>query len=483
MGLPSATARLMIEQMGGDKAADRIGSIVARSYRLVGVLGEGGMGTVYEAEHTRVPRKFAVKVLKADCANDRQMFDRFRREAEIASSIGHEHIVDALDFDVLEDGAPYIILEHLEGEDLGAHIQRRRRLTVDETIEIMEDTASALHAAHEKGIVHRDLKPQNLFLIRRGKRDNFVKVLDFGISKVLHDPALATREGVYLGTPNYMAPEQLSIEHGETDRRADVWALAAIAYECLAGRIAFAGPTVSGTLYQVVHGEPLPLRTFAPGVPEAVAKVIARGLAKRPDDRFGSAKELSDALLIAVGRAPSVGRMPTLALGLTPPPDAPVDALSFEPTLVEGLPPAPARHDDTLQATSGISADPIKLKSRVPLVAALLVGVAALVFGVLLSRGTPTTASAIPSATLPPTPTVESQGPQTAAPVQATASTSSIASAPPNATNALAVAGAPSVNTKATKPPAAKSAPLPAVSAPTKATTGGIDIGPREKDL
>jgi len=448
---------------------DRIGSIVARSYRLERVLGEGGMGTVYEATHTRVPRKFAVKVLKPECAADRDLFERFRREAEIASSIGHEHIAEALDFDILEDGAPYIILEFLEGEHLGTRIGRRQRLSVDETAQIIEDTASALQAAHERGIVHRDLKPQNLFLIRRGKRDDFVKVLDFGISKVLHDASLSTREGSYLGTPNYMAPEQLAAEHGPIDARTDIWALATIAYECLTGRLAFSGPTVSGTFFQVVHGQPLPLRTISPGVSETVEKVIMRGLAKSPNERYASAKDFADALLVAVGRPPSVGRMPTASFGLTPLPQRPAD-IGLEPTLASGLPAIPPR-PDTLQSSS--RAIEIPRPRRAPLVAvALVVAVAAGGLVLLRARTSPTS----------PPPTTAAPTETTTASVVAPASSPTMSAAP--SAPAEAASAAPSVSTSTTtaKPLVAK----PAKSAPaptTKPASGGIDIGPREKDL
>jgi eukaryotic-like serine/threonine-protein kinase len=456
--------------MGG-LASDRIGSVIARSYRIVRVLGEGGMGTVFEAEHTRVPRKFAVKVLKAECATNAEMFGRFRREAEIASSIGHENIIEALDFDVLEDGAPYIVLEHLEGEHLGERIGRRGRLSVEETVEILEDTASALHAAHDRGIVHRDLKPQNLFLIRRGKRDNFVKVLDFGISKVLHDGDVTTKTGTYLGTPNYMAPEQLAEDHGPVDRRADIWALAAIAYECLSGRMAFAGPTVSGTFFQIVHGEPTPLRSINPGVPEDVVRVIMRGLAKKPEARFQSAKEMSDALLKAIGRAPTQGRVPTLSLGLTPLPDRQqsADNIGYEPTQANELPTIPAR-PDTLQASTG--AIPMHRPKRWPIAAAAVVAVLGAV--VLLRRTPPTTPSpatpaSSPTAVAPPPPPVASSV-EVVAPA-----TSPVPPPAPSTINTSSTAP------KASKPVVSSKPSASAAPAPTKPPA--IDIGPREKDL
>jgi len=287
------------------RGGERVGSVVADSYRLMRLIGEGGMGAVYEAEHLRVPRRFAVKILKPEIAANRDMFDRFRREAEIASASGHEHIVEVIDFNVLPDGAPYMVLELLDGETLAQRIHRRGRLTLDETARLIDSVASALHAVHAKGIVHRDLKPQNLFLIRRSKRDDFLKVLDFGISKVVHEASLVTQEGQVLGTPNYMAPEQLAGFNDSVDARTDVFALGAIAWECLAGRVAFQGPSVPAVTYQICHGAVPSLRALLPDVPPEIEVVIARALEKRQIDRWPGALAFRDAFLRACGKTPS----------------------------------------------------------------------------------------------------------------------------------------------------------------------------------
>ena len=273
---------------------DRIGQVLGGAYRLERVLGEGGMGTVYEASHLRVPRRFAVKLLNQEVVNNRDVFERFRREADIAGSLGSEHIVQVFDFNHAEDGAPYMVLELLEGEDLSRRVKRAGRLTVKQCGAILDQITNALEAAHKAGIVHRDLKPANIFLTRKGDREDFVKVLDFGISKVLGSQTMATRTGAVFGTPNYMSPEQADGRQSEIDHRTDLFAVGAILYECLTGKIAFDAPTLSGTIFQVCYGAPPPLRSYAPEVSDRIARVIDRALSKSRDDRYASATALRD---------------------------------------------------------------------------------------------------------------------------------------------------------------------------------------------
>ena len=279
----------------------REGMVLGGTYRLERLIGAGGMGSVYEAVHLRVPRRFAVKLLNPELVNNREIFERFRREAEIAGALGHEHIVQVFDFNYADGGVPYMVLELLSGEDLSKRLERGR-LTLVASLRILEQVTSALEAAHEGGIVHRDLKPQNIFLCRtRSGRDNFAKVLDFGISKIVHSFNGVTRTGSVFGTPNYMAPEQAEGRQGDIDARSDLFSLGAIAYECLSGSRAFDAPTPMGTLYQVCHSVPRPLRELVPEVPEAVEQVIVKALAKKRDDRYANAAEFRQALLDAAG--------------------------------------------------------------------------------------------------------------------------------------------------------------------------------------
>jgi len=285
----------------GPNLESRVGSVLGGTYRLERVIAEGGMGVIYQAAHLRVPRRFAVKLLNPQVVGDREVFERFQREAEIASALGHENIVQVFDFNYSEDGVPYMVLELLQGEDLSERIARRGRLSVGEVAVLLEQVCSALQAAHERGIVHRDLKPQNIFLCRQGRRDDVVKILDFGISKILHAPGRKTHTGAIFGTPNYMAPEQAEGRQSDIDRRSDIFSLGAILYECLTGHMAFDAPTAVGAIYKVCHVEPEPISTSAPEAPAALEAVIRKAIAKRREDRFQSVHELASAFFTALG--------------------------------------------------------------------------------------------------------------------------------------------------------------------------------------
>ena len=260
------------------------GTVLGGTYRLERELGRGGMGSVYEASHVRLPRRYAVKLLKREFAHDRDVLDRFRREAEIASSLGHDNIVEVFDFNFSDDGQPYMVLEMLAGEDLSARLGSGP-LKLGQMLTILRQVTSALEAAHARGIVHRDLKPSNLFLCKRPGKPELVKVLDFGISKVLHAPTQATQTGAILGTPNYMSPEQAVGKQSEIDGRTDVFALGAIVYECLTGQRAFDGPSAVGILFKVNYETPEPMRTFVE-VPDAIDAVVRRALMKDRGERY-----------------------------------------------------------------------------------------------------------------------------------------------------------------------------------------------------
>jgi len=288
-------------------AVPEAGLELGGTYRLTRPIGEGGMGQVWEAQHVRLPKRFAVKFLHAEALRDKDVFARFRREAEIASAIGNPHIVDVVDFNHDAQGVPYMVLEFLDGEDLAGRIERRGALPVDEAVAIAEQVAGALDAAHAKSIVHRDLKPQNIFLVRFEDRDDFVKVLDFGISKVLDSATVMTKTGAVFGTPNYMSPEQVDGLIAQIDGRTDVFALGAILYEMLAGKAAFDATTMSAVFNQVCHKEPEPLESIRGDVPESVTAVIKRALAKARDDRFASMADLRTALLGPAAARPRTG--------------------------------------------------------------------------------------------------------------------------------------------------------------------------------
>ena len=289
-----------------------VGRVLRDTYRILSVLEQGGMGTVYRGEHQRLKRPVAIKVLAKHLTADPAALTRFQREADIVSQLHHPHVVHILDFDTTENGDPYIVMELLAGESLARRLDRERILAVRDVVQIVAQTAGGLVVAHAAGIVHRDLKPDNVFLLDMQDNSVFVKLLDFGISKRAAAGARVTGEYDVLGTPDYMAPEQV-INTANADHRADQWSLAAMTYEMLCGRIPFFGETVAKTLAKVIGEEPKSLTELAPGIPKDLAAVVARGLAKEPAKRFASIMEFADRLAEAMGL--SLGPKPASWVG------------------------------------------------------------------------------------------------------------------------------------------------------------------------
>jgi serine/threonine-protein kinase len=297
-----------------------LGQVLADSYEITRVLGEGGMGRVYEARHTRLARKrFAVKFLYADLARQPEVVTRFQREAEAASGISHPNVVIVHDVNVTPDGQPYLVAELLEGEELGEYLERARKLPVADAVRVVRQICKALGAAHETGVVHRDVKPENVFLTGDvSKLENAtVKVIDFGISKVAQAGGEAlTKTGVVMGTPDYMAPEQARGER--VDARADVYAVGAILYRALTGKKPFEGLDAMATLTAVLVQEPGRPTLVNPDVPLALELVIQRAMAKNPKDRYQSMQELEREL---AAFDPELLSRPSAA----PPPSSPPD--------------------------------------------------------------------------------------------------------------------------------------------------------------
>jgi serine/threonine-protein kinase len=289
-----------------------VGAVLGETYRIQALIGRGGMGAVWAAEHLRLPGKHvAVKVLLDAAAGGDEMLQRFRREAEIASRLGHPNIVEVLDFNTLPTGQPYIVLEYLQGETLAGRLANGR-LQLDETLAITRQIGSALQAAHRAGVVHRDLKPDNVFLCTPEEdMPTKVKVLDFGISKIRGSQSLRTQDAILMGTPQYMSPEQATGKNTTVDARTDVFALGAIVYEMLGGQPAFAGGSLAEVVYRVVHGEPTPLRELAPALPENVLSAVEHALQKnpaaRPQDIGAFILELTGRPLSSFGTGQPVG--------------------------------------------------------------------------------------------------------------------------------------------------------------------------------
>lgn len=275
------------------------GATLEGLYRVGPVLREGGMGTVHAALQTRLNKRVAIKVMAHELAGDAEALLRFRREAEIASAIGHPHIVQILDFGTTPAGAPFLVMELLEGEDLETRLERVGRLSPPEMLHIVKQVASALAAVHANGIVHRDLKPANIFLLDVAGEFDFVKVLDFGVSKIATARTGLTGNTKVLGTPRYMSREQAQGLVHQIDERTDEWALACIAWEAISGQPPFVGDDSISLLYQVVHETPAPLvNHFPDGF--AIEQVLRRALAKDKGERFAHVTDFASALEKAV---------------------------------------------------------------------------------------------------------------------------------------------------------------------------------------
>jgi len=264
------------------------GRVFGERYRVVGNLGEGGMGTVYLCEHAVLGRRFAVKVLRPERAADPELKERFRAEAITASRIGQENVVEVLDYGEEADGALFYVMEALEGRSLGAILREDGPLPVGRGLAILEQVCRALAAAHARGVIHRDVKPENVFVVRGADGAERAKVIDFGISSTgsFTGRDRITREGSIIGTPEYMAPEQAV--GSRIDHRADVYAVGVLAYELLTGALPLVGETPMATL--VAHQTRIPEAPGRrqPGIPPEVDALVLRALAKRPADRFES---------------------------------------------------------------------------------------------------------------------------------------------------------------------------------------------------
>jgi serine/threonine-protein kinase len=269
-----------------------VGQLLDGSYEVLRVIGEGGMGRVYEARHTRLhTKRFAVKLLHHELARQPEVVTRFQREAEAASVLTHPNVVGVYDVNTSADGRPYIVAELLQGEDLGSYLERAAKLPVVEAVHIVRQVCRALGAAHTHGIVHRDVKPENIFLVRPNAT---VKVLDFGISKVAENSDGLTKTGTVMGTPDYMAPEQARGDR--VDARADIYAVGAILYRALTGRKPFDGTDAMAILTAVLTQEPERPSTLEPKIPLSLELIVQRTMAKLPAERFATMEALEAAL-------------------------------------------------------------------------------------------------------------------------------------------------------------------------------------------
>ncbi|HEX4517848.1 MAG TPA: serine/threonine-protein kinase [Polyangiaceae bacterium] len=421
-----------------------IGQVIAGKYRVERVLGQGGMGIVVVAMHDELDQRIAIKFLLRDAMTDGEWVARFSREAKAAARIKSEHAVKVYDVGKLETGAPYMVMEYLEGQDLQTILNDRRRLPVDEAVEYLLQACEAIAEAHSAGIVHRDLKPANLFVTHRTDGSPCVKILDFGISKMSSltgkDSQNVTNTTAIVGSPLYMSPEQMRASRN-VDRRTDIWSLGVILQELVSGEPSFVANTTAELCALVLTAPPSPLDLA--NAPHGLAQVIDKCLKKTPEERYATIAELARAIepfgppsvktsverivRLATGQRtqqvsnPSVsivpaGHSPAASLGQTELSDAPPVA----PGAPLGRVPVAGAGTNAAWATRGQPFARPKM-SRLPLIVAFAIvsGIGVLTIGVAVYRSTSHATTDPPQR---PTPSA-TQTTTTAAPTQTTAPT------------------------------------------------------------
>jgi serine/threonine-protein kinase len=276
-----------------------VGMVLDGAYQLTRLVMAGGMSMVFEAIQLKLQRRVAVKLIAADLVDDAGAVARFRREVKITARLAHPHIVQLLDFGTTEAGQAYLVTEYLEGEDLEERLRRVGRLSLADTLRIVEPVAAALAAVHGKGIIHRDLKPGNVLLLSIDGVTDFPKLLDFGISKLLTASTQLTGPATVLGTPEYMSPEQASGRTAAVDHRADQWALACTTWRMLSGGPPFLAANLEDLLRRITREEPPPLVAGPSPLSAELDRVLRRALSKRPTDRFATITAFCRALQAA----------------------------------------------------------------------------------------------------------------------------------------------------------------------------------------
>ncbi|HEX7506511.1 MAG TPA: protein kinase [Polyangia bacterium] len=327
------------------------------SFRVISLLGEGGMGRVYLAEHVLIGRRAAIKVLAAEIADNEDFVSRFFTEARAVNDIRHPNIVEVTDFGTFGK-LPYIVMELLDGETLEARLARVRMLDATSSARVVAQVAAAVGAGHDHGMVHRDLKPANIFLRNHPDYPDFVKVLDFGIAKLVTSDRNVqhhTEMGALIGTPAYMSPEQCL---GDThlDHRSDIYSLGVVLYQMVTGRLPFTAETAGRLIMSHVQETPPPPQTINPSISAATSASILRAMAKRPDQRFASMREFRDAILLSTPSINSGGSATYegYSQALTPPP------------VVTTMPPVSSTMLSTAPTTYSPTPTPIVTPSAFP---------------------------------------------------------------------------------------------------------------------
>ncbi|WP_437554506.1 serine/threonine-protein kinase [Sorangium sp. So ce367] len=471
-----------------------VGEIIDGKYRIVRLLGQGGMGAVFEGENLRIRRRVAIKLLHANISSQAESVARFEREAQAAARIGSDHICEVLDLGVLPDGTRYMVMEYLEGETLGAKIERMGRLGPELTVPIMVQVLEALGAAHAAGIIHRDLKPDNIFVIpSKAGLSNFVKVLDFGVSKfsqLAGSEMSMTRTGAVVGTPYYMSPEQAR-GSSPVDQRTDIYAMGVLLFQATTGQVPFDAATFNELLFKIVL-EPAPLpQQLVPDLDAEFSGIIQKAMAREPGSRFQSCAEFKNALLAWAAARPSLALLttgrtsfPRLSLPSQPETATPPPTRTETPwggqnaPAMPGMGQTPQLTANSWGASSGVTGRSTRPPSRMPLLAAIAGAVSLLGAGVAVwlafgHSGTTGAATADPSAvgaTAIPAPTPPPPTPPTAPPTEpiVTASATATGPAPPVTAEPVAAPTASSAQVKPLppRPQPPQTKPLPVTKPP-----------------
>jgi len=271
-----------------------VGDVLAGKYRVNKILGIGGMGMVVAATHLELDQRVAIKFMLPGSHESAETSARFLREAKAAGRLNSDHVCRVMDVGRFDNGAPYIVMEYLQGEDLGAVLRRRSPLRVSEAVDYILQAVEGIAEAHANGIIHRDLKPENLFLHKRNDGSPIIKVLDFGISKFAKGGG-STSTGNIMGSPAYMAPEQME-SSTNVDQRADLWSLGVVLYRMVAGKAPFHGETLPLLCMHVVNDDPEPMSATRSDLPDGFEAVVMKCLQKEPVDRYRDVGELAQAL-------------------------------------------------------------------------------------------------------------------------------------------------------------------------------------------
>lgn len=451
------------------------GQIIQQKYRIVKLLGEGGMGAVYEGLNEKIQRKVAIKVLHSGVSENKDAVQRFEREAKAAGTIGSDHIAEVLDMGEFPNGDRYMVMEFLDGETLSSRIEGKGRLTPQEAAQIVAQVLDGLGAAHNAGIIHRDLKPDNVFLLKtKAGRKDFVKILDFGISKfnqLSGDSQMSmTRTNAVLGTPYYMSPEQAKGSKN-IDVRSDLYSVGVILYEAVTGQVPFNADTFNELIFKIVLETPPPPEQFVPNLDPGFGSIIRRAMTREPAQRFQNAQEFHDTLVqwmdghavplfqdTATATRPSVVSMP----------DADAAAKTG---FSAGQPATPAPWSGDSPSGDSLPQPPktsgFLIGAAVLAAIATVVGLGVFVIGPMFSDKTTSSGTQTPSATA--TTTVSATAP-------AATSASPVASADPVPSASASAAVTASATSKPTSAPANPNANNPAVKPPAGKNPTGRPI-------